>query len=120
MIKIPEGIEQFAKLPRWWRVNVPTEVIVSADGISTLFELIESRGVKPFFVIDSALKDQPAFARIFAHKDVFEFNASYSEVRTTDVDELVSLLRRRGGTSLTLMGIGGRSEEHTSELQSRI
>ena len=109
MIEIPEGIEQFAKLPRWWRVDVPTEVIVSADGISTLFELIESRGVKPFFVIDSALKDQPAFARIFAHKDVFEFNASYSEVRTTDVDELVSLLRRRGGDGLTLIGIGGGS-----------
>ncbi|MBP3848676.1 MAG: hypothetical protein J6D22_02895, partial [Pyramidobacter sp.] len=65
MIEIPEGIEQFAKLPRWWRVDVPTEVVLSVHGISTLFEMIETRGAKPFFVIDSALRGQPAFARLF-------------------------------------------------------
>ncbi len=109
MNNIPRGVEEFVRLKRWWRVDVPTEVVLSGDGIGTVFSLIAERGVKPFFVIDSALLSQPAFARVFAQEEKYVFNASYSEVRTSDVDELVALLRSRNLKDVTLIGVGGGS-----------
>ena len=106
---LPCSAAEFAALPRWWRVDVTTEIVKSSDGIDAVFDLIASRGAKPFFVIDAALRSQPAFARVFAQKDVFAFNASYSEVRTSDVDALVALLRSGGFDDATVIGIGGGS-----------
>lgn len=109
LIQVPDNVKDFAALPRWWRVDVPTEVVLSTDGISRLYELIEERGKRPFFVVDKALENQPAFARVFAEKDKFVFNASYSEVRTSDVDELVALMRAQYADCTVIVGIGGGS-----------
>ena len=106
---LPQSAAELAGLPRWWRVDVPTEIVIGACGVDTVFDLIASRGVRPFFVIDAALRDQPDFARVFRQKDVFVFNASYSEVRTGDVDALVALLRDWRRDDATLIGIGGGS-----------
>ena len=106
---IPKCAAELVSLPRWWRVDVPTEIVIGACGVDTVFDLIASRGVRPFFVIDAALRDQPDFARVFRQKDVFVFNASYSEVRTGDVDALVALLRDWRRDDATLIGIGGGS-----------
>ena len=106
---LPESAAELMSQPRWWRVDVPTEIVISDRGLDTVFDLIAARGVKPFFVIDAALRDQPDFARVFEQKDVFAFNASYSEVRTDDVDSLVALLRSRRTDDVTLIGIGGGS-----------
>jgi len=107
--RVPQNAAELLTLPRWWRVDVPTQIVLSDRGLATVFDLIEERGAKPFFVIDAALRDQPDFARVFAQPDVFVFNASYSEVRTGDVDSLVALLRGRGLDDVTLIGIGGGS-----------
>ncbi len=109
MVPIPNGVKEFTALKRWWRVDVPTEVLLSGDGVGTVLALVRERGVKPFFVIDSALRAQPAFARLFARDDTYVFNATYSEVRTGDVDALVALLRSRGLKDATLIGVGGGS-----------
>ena len=109
MMPVPESAAELVSLPRWWRVDVPTEIVRSVNGVETVFDLIESRGAKPFFVIDAALRDQGTFARVFAQKNVFAFNASYSEVRTGDVDALVALLREGRFDDATLIGIGGGS-----------
>lgn len=106
---LPESAGELASLPRWWRVEVPTEIVISDRGLDTVFDLIAARGVKPFFVVDAALRDQPDFARVFEQKDVFAFDASYSEVRTGDVDSLVALLRSNRMDDVTLIGIGGGS-----------
>ncbi len=109
MVNSPANLADFKALPRWWRIDVPTEVVLSDDGVSRLFQLIEERGRKPFFLIDSALENQPAFARIFEQKDKFVFNATYSEVRTSDVDELVQIMRTQHPDCTVLIGIGGGS-----------
>ncbi len=109
MVKAPANLQEFKSLPRWWRVDVPTEVVLSDDGVGRLFELIDERGKKPFFLIDSALQGQAAFERIFAQKDKFVFNASYSEVRTSDVDELVAIMRNEHPDATVIIGIGGGS-----------
>ncbi len=106
---LPESAAELMSQPRWWRVDVPTEIVISDRGLDTVFDLIAARGVKPFFVVDAALRDQPDFARVFEQKDVFAFDASYSEVRTGDVDSLVALLRSRRMDDVTLIGIGGGS-----------
>ncbi len=106
---LPESAAELMSQPRWWRVDVPTEIVISDRGLDTVFDLIAARGVKPFFVVDASLRDQPDFARVFEQKDVFAFNASYSEVRTGDVDSLVALLRSRRMDDVTLIGIGGGS-----------
>ncbi len=108
-VPLPKSAAELVRLPRWWRVDVPTEIVVSDRGIGAVFDLLASRGAKPFFVVDAALRGQPDFARVFAQKDIFAFNASYSEVRTCDVDSLVALLRGRRMDDVTLIGIGGGS-----------
>ena len=92
---LPESAAELMSQPRWWRVDVPTEIVISDRGLDTVFDLIAARGVNPFFVVDASLRDQPDFARVFEQKDFFAFDASYSEVRTGDVDSLVALLRSR-------------------------
>ena len=56
---LPESAAELMSQPRWWRVDVPTEIVISDRGLDTVFDLIAARGVKPFFVVDAALRDQP-------------------------------------------------------------
>lgn len=109
MMNVPATLKEFVGVQRFWRIDNPTEVVFSDDGINCLFKLIEERGKKPFFVIDDALKTQPAFARVFEQKDKFVFNATYSEVRTSDVDALVAIMRSEHADCTVIVGIGGGS-----------
>jgi 3-deoxy-alpha-D-manno-octulosonate 8-oxidase len=110
MFNSPKTLKEFTALPRFWRIDNPTEIVLSDDGIGRLFALIEERGKKnPFFVIDKALENQKPFARIFAQKNKFVFNASYSEVRTSDVDALVQVMRTEHPDCELIVGIGGGS-----------
>lgn len=110
MFNSPKSLKDFVALPRFWRIEVPTQVVLSDDGIGRLFRLIEERGKKkPFFVIDKALECQAPFAPVFAQKDKFVFNASYSEVRTGDVDALVQVMRTEHPDCDLIVGIGGGS-----------
>ena len=106
MFNSPKSLKDFVALPRFWRIEVPTQVVLSDDGIGRLFRLIEERGKKkPFFVIDKALECQAPFAPVFAQKDKFVFNASYSEVRTGDVDALVQVMRTEHPDCDLIVGI---------------
>ena len=110
MFNSPKTLKEFTALPRFWRIDNPTEIVLSDDGIGRLFALIEERGKKnPFFVIDKALENQKPFARIFAQKNKFVFNASYAEVRTSDVDALVQVMRTEHPDCELIVGIGGGS-----------
>lgn len=104
---IPVDAKGFTKLKPWWRTPVPTDIILSDHGVSELLDGLKARGRKPFFVIDSALRDQVPFAEIFAQKDLFIFDASFSEPRTGDVDALRSLVQVKAPDTDTMVGIGG-------------
>ena len=82
MYSVPNDVKEFAKLKPWWRTKVPTNVVLSADGIGDLYAMLAREGRKPFFVIDKALETQPEFARVFAEKTKFIFDATFSEPRT--------------------------------------
>lgn len=103
----PLDIQGFTKRAPWWRTEIPTEIILSGDGIGELFSMIAKRGAKAFFVIDSALQDQTSFARVFDQKEKFIFNATESEPRTGDVDALVEEIRASHADRNLLVGIGG-------------
>jgi 3-deoxy-alpha-D-manno-octulosonate 8-oxidase len=108
MINIPTDIKDFVKLKPWWRTPVPTDIVLSEDGIADLFTKLSSEGKKePFFIIDSALEKQGSFDRIFAKAGKFIFNASESEPRTCDVDSLVTHIKKRPEKPDVLVGIGG-------------
>jgi 3-deoxy-alpha-D-manno-octulosonate 8-oxidase len=103
----PMTIDEFKNARSWWRTKILTEIITSADGVGDLFKLLKDRSSSPFFIIDEILKPQPQFRGIFAEKDRYVFDASYSEPRTQDVDRVVSLLKGRGYLPDAIVGIGG-------------
>jgi len=107
MTEVPADINDFVNLKPWWRIKVPTEVILSKDGVNDLLEKIDNEKKKPFFVIDTALQTQPAFKQLFDKKASYLFNASESEPRTGDVDKLVSLIKSLDDQPDILVGIGG-------------
>ena len=108
MIKAPATLTEYTKLKPFWETPVTSHVALSADGIGDLFKKLAETGKKrPFFVIDEALREQPAFKRIFEQKDKFEFNASETEPRTGDVDSLRQYLKDRGELPDVIIGIGG-------------
>lgn len=107
MYSVPNDVKEFAKLKPWWRTKVPTNVVLSADGIGDLYAMLAREGRKPFFVIDKALETQPEFARVFAEKTKFIFDATFSEPRTGDVDSLVSVVRDCPDHPDVMVGIGG-------------
>ena len=69
--------------------------------------MLEDEGRRPFFVADKALAGQREFARIFAEKNLFAFDATFSEPRTGDVDALRALIKALPEQPDTLVGIGG-------------
>ena len=108
MIKAPATLAAYTQLKPFWETPVTSNVLLSADGIGDLFARLAADGRKnPFFVIDKALRDQPAFAKVFEQKNKFEFNATESEPRTGDVDALRQYLEDRGELPDVIIGIGG-------------
>ena len=84
-------IEELKKLKAWWRTEINTEIIVSDSAINDLFNKIEEEEKNAFFIIDSALKEEDKYERIFAQEDKYLFDATLSEPKTGDVNKLVSL-----------------------------
>lgn len=104
---VPKTIKEFVKLKPWWKTPVDTRVVLSEDGVADILRMLEEEGKRPFFVIDKALAGQPRFAPIFARENLFEFDATFSEPRTGDVDSLRSLIQKLPEQPDTLVGIGG-------------
>ncbi len=103
----PRTMREFAKAPRWWRTEILTEIVPSEDGVGDLLRIVEERGKRPFFIVDSALAGQGAFGRVFERADKFVFDATASEPRTGDVDALVALIRAREDAPDVVAGVGG-------------
>lgn len=109
MVKITDDIKKFTDMKPFWNVNVPAEVIFSDDGVGKLLSLLKERKKTPFFVLDSALKKQPRFSALFEQRDIFEFDASFSEPRTQDVDSLRSEILKMPKVPDVIVGVGGGS-----------
>jgi len=108
MINIPADIKDFTKLKPWWRTPVPTDIVLSGNGVADLFVKLSSEGkTEPFFIIDAALEKQEPFGMIFSRAEKFIFNASESEPRTCDVDSLVAYIKKRPQKPDVIVGIGG-------------
>lgn len=108
-MNIPTDIEAFANRSPWWSTEFPTEVICSADGVGDLIKKLETDSRRPFWVIDSSLKGQEPFYPIFKMPSAFIFDASRSEPRTGDVDELAEIIRSDPGAPDVVVGVGGGS-----------
>lgn len=106
-MNVPKTIKEFVKLEPWWKTPVNTRVVPSEDGVGDIFRMLAEAGKKPFFVVDKALAGQAEFARFFAEKNLFAFDASFSEPRTGDVDALRALIRALPEQPDTLVGVGG-------------
>jgi len=102
-------IEELKKLKAWWRTEINTEIIVSDSAINDLFNKIEEEEKNAFFIIDSALKEDDKYNKIFAQKDKYLFDATLSEPKTGDVNKLVSLIKSLGRDINLVVGIGGGS-----------
>jgi 3-deoxy-alpha-D-manno-octulosonate 8-oxidase len=102
-------MDEFIRAPEWWRTEILTEIVRSADGVADFLDGLASRGKRAFFIVDDVLKSQPRFARVFEQKNLFRFDASASEPRTQDVDRVVSLVREGGTNFDVIAGVGGGS-----------
>ena len=100
-------LDDFSKTPKWWRTGILSDVVLSADGIGELLRRVGAEKERPFFILDDALVSQSAFDRIVKQEHVFLFNASASEPRTGDVDNLVELIRRNAVDPDVIVGVGG-------------
>jgi 3-deoxy-alpha-D-manno-octulosonate 8-oxidase len=111
-------LDRFVHSPRWWRTEIPTQIVLSKDGIGDLFALLEKEKKRPFFILDSALSGQEQFKPLLERgllehgkdeKSLFLFDATASEPRTGDVDALVKTIRERGEGDEpdVLVGVGG-------------
>ena len=92
-MKVPKTIKEFVNLKPWWKTPVDTRVVLSDNGAADILMMLEDEGRRPFFVADKALAGQREFARIFAEKNLFVFDATFSEPRTGDVDALRALIQ---------------------------
>ncbi|MDR1650126.1 MAG: iron-containing alcohol dehydrogenase [Synergistaceae bacterium] len=106
-------LDSFVRSPRWWRTEIPTQIVLSKDGIGDLFALLEKEKKRPFFILDSALSAQEKFKPVLERgkngqsNSLFLFEATASEPRTGDVDALVKTIRERGEEPDVFVGIGG-------------
>jgi 3-deoxy-alpha-D-manno-octulosonate 8-oxidase len=100
-------LEDFTRSPRWWRTEVSSEIVLSGNGVSDLLNLLRERKSKPFFILDKALTGQDKFKAILKmdENDLFLFDATASEPKTTDVDLLVKTLRNQAPD--VIVGVGG-------------
>ena len=106
-MNVPKTIEEFTNLKPWWKTPVNTRVVLSQDGVTDILRMLGDEGRRPFFVADGALAGQREFARIFAERRLFVFDASASEPRTGDVDALRALIKALPEQPDTLVGVGG-------------
>ncbi len=109
MEKIPSDIKAFVNTSPWWRTSFPTEVVCSGDGVGDLIKRVKSESRRPFYVLDSSLRDQEAFIPLFGRTPAFIFDASASEPRTEDVDRLVDLIGSETGQPDLIVAAGGGS-----------
>jgi 3-deoxy-alpha-D-manno-octulosonate 8-oxidase len=103
-------LDRFIRSPRWWRTEIPTQIVLSKDGIGDLFSLLEKEKKRPFFILDAALSGQEKFRPVLeagGKNSLFLFDATASEPRTEDVDALVKTIRERGEEPGVFVGIGG-------------
>lgn len=107
MTQIPDNIKDFTALEPWWRTNVPTEIICSANGVGDLLSKLQAEGRTPFFIVDEILASQEIFAPVFAQLAKFIFNASASEPKTGDADKTVALIKEKHPTTDVVVGVGG-------------
>ncbi|GHS89107.1 3-deoxy-alpha-D-manno-octulosonate 8-oxidase [Synergistales bacterium] len=104
--KVPDD---FVHSERWWRTDIPSEIILSKNGVSDLFGLLKERKTKPFFILDKALVGQEKF-KLFLGRDssfLFLFDATASEPKTGDVDALVRSIKERNLDPDVIVGVGG-------------
>ena len=109
MSSIPKTMAEFVRAPKWWRTEILTEIVQSADGVTDLLKGLRERDKKAYFIVDEILRDQPPFAPIFEQKNAFVFDASASEPRTGDVDRVVALIRDLPEKPDVVAGVGGGS-----------
>jgi 3-deoxy-alpha-D-manno-octulosonate 8-oxidase len=105
-------LDRFVRSPRWWRTEIPTQIVLSKDGIGDLFARLEKEKKRPFFILDGALSGQEKFKSVLERardgNALFLFDATASEPRTGDVDALVKAIHEReGGEPDVFVGIGG-------------
>ncbi len=106
---IPEDIDSFVNSAPWWRTKFPTEVVCSADGVGDLKKRISKDSRRPFYVLDSSLRNQKVFEPLFAEPSRFIFDASASEPKTEDVDRLTDLVRSSREEVDLMVAVGGGS-----------
>ncbi|MDY9920362.1 MAG: iron-containing alcohol dehydrogenase [Synergistota bacterium] len=109
MEKIPADIKAFVNSSPWWSTGFPTEVVCSGDGVGDLIKRVQGESRRPFYVLDSSLRDQEAFIPLFGRAPVFIFDASASEPRTVDVDRLVELIGSETDHPDLIVAAGGGS-----------
>ena len=109
MKNVPFDIRGFTALVPWWRTGVPTCILCSENGIDDILRKIKQVDVRVFFLVDSVLEKQPLFAPLFIEQSKMLFNASASEPRTDDVDQIVEFLKSRDPLPDVIVGVGGGS-----------
>jgi 3-deoxy-alpha-D-manno-octulosonate 8-oxidase len=100
-------MKEFVNASPWWKAEIFTEIVTSGDGVGDFLRLLRERAQSPFFIVDEILGKQAPFRDIFEQNDKFVFDASASEPRTSDVDRVVSLIKKLPRAPGTIAGIGG-------------
>jgi 3-deoxy-alpha-D-manno-octulosonate 8-oxidase len=102
-------LEDFIHSSRWWRTEIPSEMVLSKNGVADLLNLLKERKTRPFFIVDKALTGQETFKPILEREGdfLFLFDAAASEPRTSDVDLLVKTIRDKGLDPDVIVGVGG-------------
>ncbi|MDR1378716.1 MAG: iron-containing alcohol dehydrogenase [Synergistaceae bacterium] len=109
MLKDMKALDDFIQAPKWWRTEIPSEIVLSKNGVGDFFGLLRERKSKPFFILDKALAKQEKFAPILEQdgKYLFLFDATASEPKTRDVDFLVKTIRDNDLDPDVIVGVGG-------------
>ncbi|GHS99667.1 3-deoxy-alpha-D-manno-octulosonate 8-oxidase [Synergistales bacterium] len=104
-----KALDDFVHSEKWWRTNIPSEIILSENGVSDSLRLLKERKGRPFFILDKALVGQEKFKPFLeAEPDfLFLFDATASEPRTSDVDALVKLVKDKNLNPDVIVGVGG-------------
>jgi len=106
-------LNDFTKTERWWRTEVPTKIVLSDNGVRDILALVSANEKNtPFFIIDKALSsgdNHSIFAPILSERDVFIFDATASEPKTSDVDAITRMIAEGGTNPDVIIGVGGGS-----------
>ncbi len=108
-MKIPADMDSFINAAPWWSTEFETEVVCTKDGVGELLERAKRESRRPFFVLDSSLRGQKAFADLFEASPVMIFDATSSEPRTEDVDLLTGMIKSDPAVPDLVVAVGGGS-----------